>query len=254
MGILMCRAIRPSYVKHKVIYIPVEYLSDFPDVGEPFVVVTNDGPYSVTLDSVHRIKKLTEWFNNNNVAVGDTIELATEDRKEYLLKHIRNNGQQNKTKESSKVNNAISSKKSIPYNKRQVEVAAIEYVKLWLKKQGIDVRDAEGEGCDLKTIGGDYEDEHYIEVKGSSNPTSPIMIYESIFEFLKNEGVSPNKYYIYIVSDIAKEPKLRIITPEKQEWQEMKIRVLENQSFKNAKPHSLAEYRTQVEQKLADKE
>lgn len=132
-------------------------------------------------------------------------------------------------------------------NKRQVEKLAIEYVRSWLEKEDkVKVVEAKGEGCDLTT-----NDGRYIEVKGSSYSKPPIMVYESIFEYLKKEGISPNRYFIYIVSDIATEPKLRIITPEMQKWQEKKIRVLENQLVTSAKQHSLVEYRTQVENKLA---
>jgi hypothetical protein len=112
-----------------------------------------------------------------------------------------------------------------------VELAAIIYVKRWLEKQGVKTRDADSEGCDLITEVG--EDVHSVEVKGSSHSKSPIMVCKSIFEFLEKEDVSL-KYFIYIVSDIESEPKLRIITPEMQKWQEKKICVLENQSFKDA--------------------
>ncbi len=237
-GIVMRHEITKSYVDFKAIYVSVEYLADFPDVGVQFVIIANSVPYTVTLDNYHRIK-LTDWFNSQDIVQGDVIELNKVGHAKYSLNLERKSrASTNKTKTLYKRKNVVSDvKNKSTRTNRQVELEAIKYVKKWLNKKGTRVRDAEGEGCDLITDEG-----HYIEVKGSSYARSPIMIYESIFKHLDNEGISKDKYFIYIVSNILSDPILRIITPEMQDWQQTNIRVLTNNSFKRATPISLSQF------------
>lgn len=246
--LVMKHEITKSYVAFKAIYVPVEYLSNFPDVDVPFEIIADNKRYEASLDSYHRIK-LTEWFNSRDISEGDTIELHKEGRMKYALNLKRQSGLRTRADRTSMPAKSIVTRRhSSAMSKRQVEIAAIDYVKRWLNKKGIKVRDADGEGCDLIT---ETNDVHYLEVKGTSYSKSPIMIYESIFEFLEKEGIDQAKYFIYIVSDIATTPQLRIITPEMQKWQAKNIRVLENKSFDKAYPISLSEFKVDVEKAIA---
>ncbi len=246
LKLVMRQIITESYINVKAIYVPAEYRGNFPDIGESFVIDADDMSYDVSMDRCYRIK-LTDWFNKHKISEYDAIELSKDDRIDrYYMSHQRGNAKKWQSGLKSQTYKLTGKRLS----KRQVETAALEYVRFWLKKNGTKVKDADGEGCDLITEDEHGENKHYIEVKGSSYEQSPIMIYESIFEYFRNEGLSLDNYFIYIVSDIASDPKLRIITPEIQKWQEKKIRVLENQSFKDAPPLSLARFKPEIEKKL----
>ena len=68
---------------------------------------------------------------------------------------------------------------------------------------------------DVSKTGGGYDikaNNRFIEVKGQSKPkASWILIHNSI---VRNLGKNLSNYYIYIVYNINKKPKLKIIDPD----------------------------------------
>jgi hypothetical protein len=129
-----------------------------------------------------------------------------------------------------------------------VEHFAIEYVINYLATHGKEVKKAEKNiGCDLITSDGCY-----IEVKGMQGPRiGPIQIYESIF---RKPEIQDN-YYVYVVYDIGKSPKLKIIEPDKLKWHDTKIRILDSRVLKEIFPipltkQNISEIKTEREYSL----
>jgi hypothetical protein len=93
---------------------------------------------------------------------------------------------------------------------KNVESKAMELVMKYEKKKGRNPKDVckdKRYPCDIISKG------RYIEVKGqSSKQPDGIWLYKTT---LKKLGDNILKYWIYVVYDIEKKPKLRKIPPEK---------------------------------------
>lgn len=86
-----------------------------------------------------------------------------------------------------------------------VERKAIELVKKFEIKQGRQPKELRASGYDIKS------GKRCIEVKGSSDKNVPSFIWISR-TILKKLGEDVINYYIYIVYDIKRKPKLLILT------------------------------------------
>lgn len=99
-------------------------------------------------------------------------------------------------------------------------------------------------GCDLCSTGG-----YYIEVKSWNRPTPPtqVPIYESISKHLEKTVKKGSVYYIYLVYDFKNGPKLIRITPSKQIYNEIRIKLLNvKASIKNIAPIDISKYKKKV--------
>ncbi len=125
----------------------------------------------------------------------------------------------------------ISRPPKMKLSKREVETKAIELVKQWLKLQDIDSWECtDNKGYDLET-----SDEQWIEVKGRSGNSGPVMVYESVFE-KNNAQELREKYRIYVVNNVGSQPELIVINPSDDIWSETKIRVLKTNALKGIQP------------------
>ncbi|MBI3584353.1 MAG: DUF3883 domain-containing protein [Nitrospinae bacterium] len=115
--------------------------------------------------------------------------------------------------------------------KKEVEIRAIDLVKQWLKNEGIEAWDSkENKGYDLET-----SDNQWIEVKGRSGSSAPVLVYESVFEKNDTDELK-RKYRISIVNNVGTQPELIIIKPSDNDWSERNIRVLKPDAIKEIEP------------------
>jgi hypothetical protein len=119
--------------------------------------------------------------------------------------------------------------------KKYVEDLAVALVIKYLGKHGISTEPGKGTGCDLLTSNGDM-----IEVKGmAAKKPGTIQVYESVFRYMDEHKISKDKYFLYLVHDILNEPQLTIVPPQQQKWSDKNIKILDSQSYENAKTISL---------------
>ncbi len=94
---------------------------------------------------------------------------------------------------------------------KNVELKAMELVMKYEKRKGRNPKDVckdKRYPCDIISRG------RYIEVKGKSSSKPPpfIVLYKTT---LKNLGSNVRKYWIYVVYDMKRKPKLRMIPSSK---------------------------------------
>lgn len=89
----------------------------------------------------------------------------------------------------------------------EVEKTAMEHVFWYERERGATPVDVSTKGIGYDIDSGD----RLIEVKGFRNERYPVI---SLYKLLPEQlGDDINRYYIYIVYDVEKEPKVKILTP-----------------------------------------
>src|SRR3989344_8539144 len=98
-----------------------------------------------------------------------------------------------------------------------VEQKAMKVVVRYEKRRtGKDPKDVSGTGCGYDIKSGS----RFIEVKGFYNERYPSL---SLYKKLKEQlGERINRYYIYVVYDVTKKPKLKILKP-KVIWENIEV-------------------------------